>query len=125
MKDIIMHNNVQKKLQSELDKYLEGQDDFLPYYPGMNVLSSYLYREQLKEAITLVKKQDNPELNNFELYLDTIIVNMHTKVRKYKKSIYFDNENIKDIQNQGFTIPFYIDEKENLYILLGIFSNSQ
>ena len=120
-----MHNNVQKKLQSELDKYLEGQDDFLPYYPGMNVLSSYLYREQLKEAITLVKKQDNPELNNFELYLDTIIVNMHTKVRKYKKSIYFDNENIKDIQNQGFTIPFYIDEKENLYILLGIFSNSQ
>jgi len=124
MKDIVMQNNIQKKFQSEFNKYLEGQDDFLPYYPGMNVLSSYLYREQLKEAIALVKKQDSAELNNFELYLDTIIVNMHTKVRKYKKSIYFDNENIKDIQNQGFTIPFYIDEKKNLYILLGIVSGS-
>jgi len=54
------------------------------------------------------------------MYLDTIIINMHTKVKKYKQSIYFDNENIKDIQNQGFTIPFYIDEKKKVYILLGI-----
>jgi hypothetical protein len=41
-------------------------------------------------------------------------------VKKYKKSIYFDDENIKDIQNQGFAIPFYIDEEKNRYILLGI-----
>ncbi len=115
-----MQNDVKKRFHDELDGYLQNSDGFSPYYPGMNVLSSALYREQLKEAITLVKKQDNAELSGFELYLDTIMVNMHTKIKKYKKSIYFDNENVKDIQNQGFTIPFYIDEKKDIYVLLGI-----
>ena len=115
-----MKSDIKEQLQAELDKYLQDQDSFSPYYPGMNVLSSSLYKTQLKEAIELVKKQDDAGLNNFELYLDTIIVNMHTKIKKYKKSIYFDDENIKEIQNQGFTIPFYVDTKKNQYILLGI-----
>ena len=115
-----MKYDAKEQLQSELDKYLQDKGEFTPYYPGMNVLSSALYKDQLKEAIELVKKQNSAELNSFELYLDTIIVNMHTKVKKYKKSIYFDDENIKDIQNQGFTIPFYIDERSNHYVLLGI-----
>jgi len=115
-----MKSQVNEQLQRELDNYLNGEESFSPYYPGMNVLSSKLYKTQLIEVVKLVKKQDNADLKDFELYLDTIIVNMHTKVKKYKKSIYFDNENVKEIQNQGFTIPFYIDEEKNQYILLGI-----
>ncbi len=115
-----MQNNVKTQLQNELDNYLQEKGDFIPYYPGMKTLSSGLYKEQLKEAVELVKKQKDATLSSFEMYLDTIIVNMHTKIKKYKKSIYFDDDNIKDIQNQGFTIPFYIDKKKGLYILLGI-----
>ncbi len=115
-----MQNDVTKKLQDELDRYLEDKVDFPPYYPGMNVLSSDFYREQLKEATELIKKQSESDASGFVMYLDTIIINMHTKLKKYKKSIYFDNENIKDIQNQGYTIPFYIDEKKKVYILLGL-----
>jgi len=119
-----MKNDVKKQLQDELDKYLQNEIDFTQYYPGMNTLISDLYKEQLKEALELVKKQNEADVRNFEMYLDTIIVNMHTKIKKYKKSIYFDDENIKDIQNQGFTIPFYIDDKKNIYVLLGLV-NSQ
>jgi len=119
-----MKNDIKEQLQSELDKYLQNKADFPPYYPGMQILSSNLYKEQLKEAIELVKQQDDISVSGFEMYLDTIIVNMQTKLKKYKKSIYFDDENIKDIQNQGFTIPFYIDEKKNFYVLLGLI-NSQ
>ena len=115
-----MKNNVTKKLKNELDKYLQSKGNFTPYYPGMKTLSSELYKEQLKESLELVKNQSEADVKNFEMYLDTIIINMHTKIKKYKQSIYFDDENIKDIQNQGFTIPFYNDEKKNLYILLGI-----
>jgi len=115
-----MSNDAQKKLQAELDNYLHEKGSFTPYYPGMNTLSSNLYKEQLKDAIELVKKQDSSAVSSFEMYLDTIIINMHTKVKKYKQSIYFDDENIKEIQNQGFTIPFYVDVKKNQYILLGI-----
>ena len=115
-----MLDEMKKKLHIELDKYLQGSADFSEYYPGMNVLSSDLYTTQLQDAIVFIKEQEEVKVHDFEMYLDTIIINMHTKVRKYKKSVYFDDENIKEIQNQGFTIPFYIDEKKNLYVILGI-----
>lgn len=114
-----MQNNVKKQLENELDNYLKGADGFTPYYPGMNILSSELYKKQLENAIELIKKQNESDVSSFRIYLDTIIVNMHTKVKKYHKSIYFDNENVKDIQNQGYTIIFYIDEKVDGYVLLG------
>ena len=115
-----MLSDVKKQLQNELDNYLQEKGDFTSYYPGMKTISSDLYKKQLQEAIELVKKQNDASLSSFEMYLDTIIINMHTKIKKYKKSIYFDDENIKEIQNQGFTIPFFIDEEKGLYILLGI-----
>jgi len=115
-----MQNDVKQQLQNELDSYIENKVEFSQYYPGMNVLSSDLYKKHLKDALEDVKEQNEVDVSKFEMYLDTIIINMHTKVKKYKQSIYFDNENIKDIQNQGFTIPFYIDEKKKVYILLGI-----
>jgi len=115
-----MQDEIKKQLHSELDNYLKSNGNFTSYYPGMNVLSSKLYKEQLQEALALVKEQDPANVSHFELYLDTIIINMHTKVKKYKQSIYFDDENVKDIQNQGFTIPFYVDEEKGIYVLLGI-----
>jgi len=119
-----MKNNLKEQLKNELDKYLQKKVEFSPFYPGMNILISDLYKEQLEDALELIKKQTDSDANNFKLYLDTIIINLHTKVKKYKKSIYFDDENIKDIQNQGYTIPLYIDEKEKVYVLLGLI-NSQ
>ena len=111
---------IKKQLQNELDRYLKGEVDFSPYYQGMNILSSNLYIKHLEDVLDFVKKQDGSDVKNFELYLQTIIINLQTKLKKYKKSVYFDDENVKDIQNQGFTIPFYVDEKNNVYVLLGI-----
>ena len=113
-------NDRKQKLQQELESYLKGSSEFLPYYPDMNVLTSPLYREQLKEVLKTLENEDATYAKRFELYLDTIIINMHTKAQKYKKSIYFDNENIKDIENQGYTVVFYIDEKKSLYALLAL-----
>ena len=112
--------NTKLQLQKELENYIDSKAEFSPYYPGMSILTSNLYKEQLKDILIFLKEENEANAKSFELYLDTIIINMLTKVKKYKKSIYFNDENIKDIQNQGCTIPFYIDEKKNTYILLGI-----
>lgn len=90
----------------------------------MNIVNGELYEEQLKEILNSFFGNDIKAAKNFKLYLDTIILNMPTKVKKYKKSIYFDNENIKDMENQGCTIPFYIDELNDTYVVLGIISNT-
>ena len=90
----------------------------------MNILTSPLYEQQLKEILELLCEQDYQATKHFKMYLDTIILNMPSKAKKYKKSIYFDNGNIKDIEFQGCTIPFLIDTKNNNYIILGITKKS-
>ncbi len=112
--------NIKLQLEKELENYLDSSGEFLSYYPDMNIFTSTLYRKQLKEVLKFLEKDSEANAKSFELYLDTIIINMHTKVKKYKQSIYFDNENIKNIENQGYSIPFYIDEKKSVYILLGL-----
>lgn len=90
----------------------------------MKIVSSQLYVDQLKSIILEDFKGDIPAARSFKLYLDTIILNMPTKLKKYKKSIYFDDENIKDIEHHGFTIPFYYDSINDTYVVLGIISNT-
>jgi len=116
--------DIKLQLQNELDNYMSGKSEFIPYYEGMNILSSNLYKDQLRKILKIVKEEDESLLKHFEMYLDTIIINMHTKAKKYKQSIYFEDENIKDIENQGYTIPFYVDNDKKNYVLLGIIKKS-
>ncbi len=112
--------NKRSRLHEELKNYIRGKSEFSPYYPGMSILSSTLYKEQLKELIRVLEEEDPANAKSFEMYLETIIINMQTKAKKYKPSVYFDDENVKDIDHQGLTIPFYFDEKRAVYVLLGI-----
>jgi len=108
------------KLAEELESYLNNKKEFSEYYPNMNIRISPLYKEQLKAIVNQLEKENPINAKSFQLYLDTVIINVHTKAKKYKKSIFFDDDNVKDIENQGCTIPFYIDEEKNIYVLLGI-----
>ncbi len=86
----------------------------------MIILATDTFQEQLKNILEGFAQKDIAATKNFKMYLDTIIINMPTKAKKYKKSIYFNDENIRDIEHQGFLIPFLMDETEDKYILLGI-----
>ena len=86
----------------------------------MDILTTPLFEKQYKEILELLMKIDFNETKKFKMHLDTVILNMSTKEKKYKKSIYFDNENIKDIEFQGCIIVFLIDTKHNKYVILGI-----
>ena len=112
--------DIKAQLHESLDNYKASKGEFSSYYPGMNILVSILYKAQLEEVLNHLAKENVSVAKSFELYLETIVINMHTKAKKYKQSIYFNDGNIKDIENQGYTIPFYFDEKKKVYVLLGI-----
>ena len=57
------------------------------------------------------------------MYLDTLIINIPTKVKKYQKSIYFDDENIKDLEYENYIIPFCVENNSNSFTILGIVKN--
>jgi len=86
----------------------------------MQILCTETFEKQLKLLLNEYAKEDFEATKNYKMYLDTIILNMPTKIQKFNKSIYFDDENIKDIENRGHVIPFYIDKENGNYILLGV-----
>lgn len=113
------------KLQHELNSYLDSKGEFTPYYKTMkHIVTSALFDEQLQAIVQTLEKEDSNRAKSFKLYLDTVIINMQSKIAKYKPSVYLDSEKVKDIENQGYIIPFYSDEAEEIYVLLGIYKKS-
>jgi hypothetical protein len=86
----------------------------------MKIVCSELYEQQLQAILETMAQEDFKKAKDFKLYLDTLIINVPTKALKYKKSLFFDNENIKDVEYNGFLVPFFFDVKENTYCVLGI-----
>lgn len=113
------------KLEDALKSYLESKEGVTPYYKTMmQIVCSTLFVEQLQEILHAVEKDDGIGVKSFKLYLDTVILNMHSKIAKYKPSVYFEGEIVKEIENQGYVIPFYSDEAEESYVLLGIYKKN-
>lgn len=90
----------------------------------MEILCSELYEKQLKEILLPMIEEDVSLAKKFKIYLDTLIVNIPTKAKKYKKSIYFNDENIKDLEYENYTIIFCIEESNTSYIIIGIIKKS-
>ncbi len=86
----------------------------------MNIVASELYEAQLKDILDEMITIDYKVAKNFKSYLDTIIINIPTKYNKYKKSIYYDDDNVRDVVHGGFVIPFYVDESNDTFVILGI-----
>ncbi|WP_457746076.1 type II toxin-antitoxin system RelE/ParE family toxin [Sulfurimonas sp.] len=86
----------------------------------MKILCTPSYEEQLQDILSNLVSEDFNAARQFKMYLDTIIINMPTKAQKYKPSLFFEDENIRDIDHQGFLIPFYMNEANQTYLLLGI-----
>ncbi len=86
----------------------------------MQILSTELFEIELKKILENFALEDFEATKKFKLYLDTILINIPTKAQKYKKSIYFDDENIKDIPHEDFTIVFFIDNENENYLILNI-----
>lgn len=86
----------------------------------MQILTSKLFENQLKDILELLKEDDYQVSKQFKMYLDSIVIEMPTKLKEYKPSIYFDDENVKDIEFEEYAIPFLIDASKSCYIVLGI-----
>ena len=90
----------------------------------MIVINSDNFYAQYKEILKKLYLEDYEEAKKFKMHLDTVLLNMASKYGKYKSSIYFDDEKIKDIEHRGFTITVYYDDNIDAYVILGIIHNN-
>lgn len=86
----------------------------------MQILCTELYKTQLKTILESNFDNNLQELKRFKTYLDAVVINIPTKVDKYKTSIVFQNENIKEIDFENYTIFVHCDKKEKAYLVLSI-----
>lgn len=86
----------------------------------MNILVTKTYEEQLQAILEDMILSNKDGVKGFKMYLDTILLNIPTKDKKYKKSKFFEDEDVKDVEHEGFTIPFYHNKQKNTFVILGI-----
>ncbi len=87
----------------------------------MKILVTEKFENELKLILSAMLQQlDCNSTKNFKLYLDTIMLNIPTKLHKYKVSPFFDDEQLKEIDYNGFKIFFYEDSLKKNIILLSI-----
>jgi len=86
----------------------------------MKIVCSPLYESQIKVVLEEMAHENLKSAIDFKLYLDTVLMNAHTKFKKYKQSIYFEKETVKDVEFEGYTIPIFYDEVLDKYIILGV-----
>ena len=86
----------------------------------MEILCSALYEKQLKEILIPMLEENPSAAKHFKMYLDTLIINIPTKAKKFKKSIFFDDESIKDLKYEDYIIIFTANENNTSFIILGI-----
>lgn len=89
----------------------------------MSIIVCDGFQQQLQTIMRPMITRDPVGAKKFKLYLDTVLLNLPTKARKYKRSIYINRAGVRDIEHQGYTIPFYHDSANGTFVILGIIDN--
>ena len=78
------------------------------YYLDLTEIMGFISRDSVQRAIL------------FRTNLDISIDNIINFPLKYRKSIYFDSENIRDLVFKGYVVPYEIDLNNLTITVLGI-----
>ena len=90
----------------------------------MIILESERFRKELR-AIALYIRAESPQ--NAVRFVELLKERIDTLVRspyRYRRSIYFDDEQMRDMIYKGYTVVYEIDEEKDRIVLLSIFNRN-
>ena len=91
----------------------------------MKIIESDEYKIRLKVIIHYIKKDKKSAAVNFAKELRRNIRNLDTHPYKCRKSIYFDDANIRDMIYKGYTITYEINIQRECIEILDIFNQNK
>ena len=83
------------------------------------------YKNQLTIILKHIAKDKISASENFYINLNKTITEIPDFPFKYRKSIYFDNDNIRDMTFKGYTIIYRINIKKDLIEVIRIFNKNK
>jgi hypothetical protein len=84
----------------------------------MELERSEKFAENLENILIYIAKDSKPSAHRFVNELYETLYSIEPYLYKYRKSIYFDDESIRDCVFKGYVIPYKIFESK--IVLLGM-----
>ncbi|OYY30512.1 MAG: hypothetical protein B7Y63_05675, partial [Sulfurovum sp. 35-42-20] len=82
------------------------------------------FKDELRVIAFYIKKDKLSASLSFVTLLKKKIRDLKDFPYQYKKSIYFDNEEIRDMVYTGYTIVYEVNQEQNTLELLSIFNQN-
>ena len=86
----------------------------------MQIIRNISYLQKLQSIMEFIAEDSVNQAIKFQVELDEIIEDIPNMPFKYRKSIYFNDNNIRDLIFKGYVIPYKIDTAKNQIIIIGI-----
>ena len=80
-----------------------------------------LFRSGLKDILVYISQDSKQRAKKFNSALFESINTLEHFPYKFRQSNYYNDEHIRDYIFMGYTIPYLIDEKNDLIVVLDIF----
>ncbi|HQR73776.1 MAG TPA: type II toxin-antitoxin system RelE/ParE family toxin [Sulfurovum sp.] len=90
----------------------------------MKIIESKQFKDELRVIAFYIKKDKLSASLSFVTLLKKKIRDLKDFPYQYKKSIYFDNEEIRDMVYTGYTIVYEVNQEQNTLELLSIFNQN-
>ena len=90
----------------------------------MKIIRTNLFISQLQRSLIFIAKDKMSASKDFRSKLNNSIKEIIDFPYKYRKSIYFEDENIRDMVFNGYTIIYKIDEPKQQIKILEIFKKN-
>ncbi|HIP61223.1 MAG TPA: type II toxin-antitoxin system RelE/ParE family toxin [Sulfurovum sp.] len=83
------------------------------------------FKKNFEIIFRYISKDKISAAKNFKKELFKQIKNIQNFPYKYRKSIYFENKNIRDMIFKGYTIVYKVDTQENSINIADIFNHNK
>ena len=83
------------------------------------------YNSNLFQILDYIAQDKFSASENFKNELDELINNLPTFPYKFKKSRYFNNDNIRDMVYKGYTIIYKVNLEKNSIDIIRIFNKNK
>ena len=87
----------------------------------MKLIKEVNFTRNLERIVLYIADDSKSRARTFSRNLQKQLNNLEYFPSKFRKSIYFENEHIRDYVFKGYTIPYLIDEENDVIVLLDIF----
>ena len=90
----------------------------------MKIIETKLFKRKRDNIVYYIASDNKTAAIKFAKKLKIAVNNLVTFPYKYRKSYYYDNENIRDMIFKSYTIIYKINEQKNIIEILEIFNQN-